>query len=96
MSAESEAAENIKVTIGGKSYDINCPPEKTTALQQAAEHLDEKMREIRDTHGNSLPSERIAIITALNMSYDLIKQQQQIESSLSAMADCMQQDTETA
>ena len=42
------------------------------ARSDAARPLDSKMREVRDT-GNIMGSERIAVITALNMANDLLQ-----------------------
>ncbi len=65
-------AQPINISILDKDYKISCPPGEQSALLESARFLDSKMREIRDT-GNIMGSERIAVITALNMANDLLR-----------------------
>ena len=65
-------AQPINVSILDKDYKVACPPGEQSALLESAKFLDTKMREVRDT-GNIMGSERIAVITALNMAADLLK-----------------------
>ncbi len=85
MSAEANQTHHTTITIDGKSYDINCPLDKVSELQVSATYLDNKIREIRDNHGSTLPTERIAMITALNMAHELLQQKRDIEASISTM-----------
>jgi len=62
----------INISILDKDYKVACPPGEQSALLESAKFLDNKMREVRDT-GNIMGSERIAVITALNMANDLLK-----------------------
>lgn len=55
-----------------KEYFIVCPPEERKDLQQSADYLNAKMREIRDT-GKVVGMDRIAVIAALNMANELVK-----------------------
>jgi len=65
-------AQPINISILDKDYKVACPPGEQSALLESAKFLDNKMREIRDT-GNIMGSERIAVITALNMANDLLR-----------------------
>ena len=65
-------AQPINVSILDKDYKVACPPGEQSALLESAKFLDSKMREVRDS-GNIMGSERIAVITALNMANDLLK-----------------------
>ena len=65
-------AQPINVSILDKDYKVACPPGEQSALLESAKFLDTKMREVRDS-GNIMGSERIAVITALNMAADLLK-----------------------
>ena len=65
-------AQPINVSILDKDYKVACPPGEQSALLESAKFLDSKMREIRDS-GKIIGSERIAVITALNMANDLLK-----------------------
>ncbi len=65
-------AQPINISILDKDYKVACPPGEQSALLESAKFLDSKMREVRDS-GNIIGSERIAVITALNMANDLLK-----------------------
>jgi cell division protein ZapA len=65
-------AQPINISILDKDYKVACPPGEQSALLESAKYLDSKMREVRDT-GNIMGSERIAVITALNMANDLLQ-----------------------
>ena len=65
----------INVSILDKDYKIACPVGEQPALLASAEYLDSKMREVRDS-GNIMGSERVAVITALNITNDLLNSSQ--------------------
>jgi cell division protein ZapA len=65
-------AQPINISILDKDYKVACPPGEQSALLESARFLDHKMREVRDS-GNIIGSERIAVITALNMANDLLR-----------------------
>ena len=65
-------AQPINVSILDKDYKVACPAGEQSALLESARFLDHKMREVRDS-GNIIGSERIAVITALNMANDLLR-----------------------
>ena len=64
-------AQPINISILDKDYKVACPAGEQSALLESAKFLDNKMREIRDS-GHIMGSERIAVITALNMANDLL------------------------
>ncbi|MFT5219581.1 MAG: cell division protein ZapA [Planctomycetota bacterium] len=64
-------AQPINISILDKDYKVACPPGEQSALLESAKFLDTKMREIRDS-GTIMGSERIAVITALNLANDLL------------------------
>ncbi|HHM04625.1 MAG TPA: cell division protein ZapA [Gammaproteobacteria bacterium] len=61
----------VTVRILDKEYHIACPPEERDALLAAAEHLNRKMRDIRDS-GRVVGAERLAVIAALNITHELL------------------------
>lgn len=63
--------ETVLIHILDKEYQVQCPPEEKPALEQSARELDKRMREIRKS-GNVIGLERIAVMAALNLSYDLL------------------------
>lgn len=67
----SQKANAVAISILGKEYLINCPEGQEYSLQQSAQHVDEKMREIRDS-GKIIGSDRIAVMAALNIAHELV------------------------
>jgi cell division protein ZapA len=61
----------ISVSILDKDYKIACPTGEQPALLASAKYLDGKMREVRD-NGNIMGAERVAVITALNITNDFL------------------------
>lgn len=60
----------VIVHILDKEYQVACPPEERKALQQAAEELNERMRNIRNS-GSIVGLDRIAVMAALNLCHEL-------------------------
>jgi cell division protein ZapA len=55
-----------------KEYQVACPEEQEAELVISAKYLDKQMRSIRDT-GKVIGLERIAVMAALNISYELLQ-----------------------
>ena len=72
--------DTVVVKILDKEYQVACPPDEQQGLLQAAHHLDKQMRGIR-TSGKVIGLERIAVMAALNICYELIQLQQAGTSS---------------
>ena len=64
-------ATPVNITILGKEFQVASPEDEHQTLLQAANFLDKRMREIRSS-GKVLGLERIAIMAALNLSYELL------------------------
>ncbi len=65
------ASQTISVHILGKDYQVACPAEERDALRGAAAELDQRMKTIRQS-GNVIGVERIAVMAALNLAYELL------------------------
>ena len=65
------SAQTVTVKILDKDYQVACPPEQERALIEAARHLDKQMRSVRDS-GKVIGLERIAVMVALNTTYELL------------------------
>jgi len=63
--------EPLTIKIMDKEYRIGCPEEEKDNLRASADLLNEKLDEIKQ-QGSVIGSERIAIMTALNMSHDIL------------------------
>ncbi|MFO1252458.1 MAG: cell division protein ZapA [Inhella sp.] len=62
--------KQIEVNIMGQSYLLSCPEGGEAALQRAVAQVDEEMCAIRDA-GKIRARERIAVLAALNLAYQL-------------------------
>ena len=69
------SAEPVRVEILDREYQFACAPDEREALKAAASYLDERMRAVRDS-GSLMALERIAMMTALNLSDELLKMKQ--------------------
>ena len=69
---ENITSEPISVEILDREYQFACKPGEREALKAAAVFLDERMRSIKDA-GRLMALERIAVMTALNLSDELLK-----------------------
>ena len=86
-------ANTLKVKILDKDYLVSCPDDKKNALTAAAQHLDAKMRDIRSS-GKVLGTERIAVMAALNITYELLQSSQGVsdeQNTLNALEERMDQ-----
>lgn len=63
--------KTLDVTIMGREFRIACKDEERQQLLDAVAYLDRKMREVKDS-GKVVGTERIAIITALNLAHELL------------------------
>ncbi|MDP1520639.1 cell division protein ZapA [Porticoccus litoralis] len=68
--------QTVNIRILDKEYQVSCPPEERDALLYSARALDERMRTIRNS-GSVIGLERIAVMAALNLTYDLTKLESQ-------------------
>jgi cell division protein ZapA len=62
--------KQIEVTIMGQSYILGCPGGGETSLLSAVASVDKEMSAIRDA-GKVKARERIAVLAALNLAYQL-------------------------
>ena len=70
MSHQDQA--RVSVRIMEKEYVVACPYDERSALLDAAEFLNARMREIRDT-GKVVGLDRIAVMAALNLAHEFLK-----------------------
>jgi len=73
-------SDTVTILVLDKEYQVHCPPDQRDALKRAALELDQRMRTIRQG-GNVIGLERIAIMAALNLSYDLLDAQYRVADS---------------
>lgn len=62
--------KQVEFTILGQSYQLRCPEGGESRLQSAVATVDREMSAIRDA-GKVKARERIAVLAALNLAYQL-------------------------
>ena len=70
----------IDVQIMGQSYVLGCPEGGEQPLREAVARVDSAMCKIRDA-GKVRSRERIAVLAALNLAFDLVQAPTQVEAS---------------
>ncbi len=65
-------ANTVTVKILEKEYQVACPEDQEAELTASARYLDKQMRGIRDS-GKVIGLERIAVMAALNISFELLQ-----------------------
>ncbi len=70
--------EAVKVRILDQDFTVACPEDAKNELLQSADYVDRKMREIRKS-GNVVGTDRVAVVAALNIAYELLSVQAENE-----------------
>jgi len=90
---ENPTSEPISVEILDQEYKFACEAGERAALKAAALFLDERMRSIKNA-GRLMALERIAVMTALNLSDELLKlkmiekhRQENVDSRIRTLVD---------
>ncbi len=60
----------IKITIFGQEYSVKAPADPTY-IKKIAEYVDTKMREVQSGFSSTQSSNRIAILSAMNITDEL-------------------------
>ena len=61
----------VSVRIMEKEFVVGCPYDERSALLDAAEFLNARMREIKDS-GRVVGTDRIAVMAALNLAHEYL------------------------
>lgn len=72
----SDSNNIISINILDRTYKIKCPPDEAQELQEAARHIDEQMRKMRQS-GGPTSTDRVAVVVALNAYHELMMLQKQ-------------------
>lgn len=76
----------VNIHILDKEYQVNCPPEEQSALIRSSQLLDARMRDIRKA-GHVIGLERIAVMAALNLTYELLRAESQASTTRANQSD---------
>lgn len=62
--------DRFDVTLLGKSYTLACPPDERAILEQAAQLLDSRMRQMREA--GKVPTDKIPVMAALQIAVEML------------------------
>ena len=68
--------KQIEAQIMGQTYMLSCPEGAEEHMQQSVQRVDTAMCKIRDA-GKIRARERIAVLAALNLAFDLVERDRQ-------------------
>ena len=63
--------DNLSVNILDRNYNIRCPKDQASALNESAKYLDNQMRKMRSSN-QVMSTDRVAVVTALNVAHELL------------------------
>jgi cell division protein ZapA len=78
--ASGERTTTLDVSLLGRDFKVACKESERADLTDAVALLDRRMREIRET-GKITGAERIAVMAALNLAHDLLRERKSARSA---------------
>jgi cell division protein ZapA len=78
-----ERMATLDVSLLGRDFKVACRESERSELTEAVALLDRRMREIRET-GKIAGAERIAVMAALNLAHDLLRERKSPRASTPA------------
>ena len=72
--ASGERTATLDVTLLGREYKVACKESERAELLDAVAFVDRRMREIRDSGKSAAGVERVAVMAALNIAHDLLRE----------------------
>jgi len=72
--APGERTATLDVTLLGREYKVACKESERAELLDAVAFVDRRMREIRDAGKSAAGVERVAVMAALNIAHDLLRE----------------------
>jgi cell division protein ZapA len=87
----------IEINVFNKTYTLQCELDQREQLQHAASYLDEQMSKLKNLH-QSISSDEIAIIAALNVTSELLelKEKEKHLNEISTTIDNIQSNINTS
>ena len=71
MTDSKSENKSVSIHIMGNEYHVSSPENEIEKLEDAARSLDKRMKEIKEG-GRIMGLERVAVMAALNLSYELM------------------------
>ena len=72
--------KQIEAHIMGQTYMLACPEGSEEHMEQSVQRVDDAMCKIRDA-GNIRARDRIAVLAALNIAFDLVERERNADSA---------------
>ncbi|QLB12307.1 cell division protein ZapA [Bisgaardia hudsonensis] len=72
------SSKTVEISVSGQLLRLNCPDDQQDNLRKAAKNLDLRILEMKEKTG-ILQLDRVLSIVALNLSYELIQEQQKVQ-----------------
>lgn len=79
-------SQAVKVVILDREFHVACAPDERPGLLAAAQHLDDRMRAMREST-RTVGVERIAMLAALNFCHELLELRSRERSGEQALAE---------
>lgn len=76
--------KQIEAQIMGQTYMLSCPEGAEERMQQSVQRVDAAMCKIRDA-GKIRARDRIAVLAALNLAFDLVERDSQESTPIAAV-----------
>lgn len=86
---QQDDSDKANVHILDKNFRVKCPPNQVESLNAAADYLDKEMRKMRQN--GVVGMDRIAIITALNITHELLQVRQQNDQMIESTTQKIQE-----
>ena len=84
----SAAPQQVGFRLFKKTYEVACSPAQRKSLDKAIKHLQTQMQKVHDIDTNA-SMDRIAVITALNLSHDCLHLSQGMPDDLLQRIDAL-------
>lgn len=80
----NDSNNTISLSIMGKQYKVKCPLDRIQELRESAQYLEDKMRGLAQG-GKIVGTDKLAVIAALNIAFELLVQKKQATSYVDTM-----------
>ena len=84
----STETQQVGFRLFKKTYEVSCPPAQRKSLDEAIKHLKAQMQKVHDIDANA-SMDRIAVVTALNLSHDCLRLSQEAPDDLRQRIDAL-------
>lgn len=83
MQGKTNASIDLVLDVAGRDYKLRTAIQHAAGLEEAAQHLNEKIHAVRQ-RGRNLSNEQAAVLAALELSYDLLLEREMLAQQLEA------------